>query len=202
VLGFGAADGREVEAILARAKQVTILEPSDGFSNERFTYVKPQPSGIMPFADNSFDLITCLGVLHHIPNVSTILSEFARVLRPGGLCLAREPIISMGDWRVARKGLTRHERGIPMGWFKAACGRNKLEIVSEAKCMFSIISLAQKHVRWSLYDSPFVVVMDALLCGLPIWPKAYHPRSSLHKFRPQSCFFVLRKPIEAGSFPP
>lgn len=41
----------------------------------------------MPFRDGSFDCITCGYVLEHIPDPLPGLSEFARVLRPGGVIL-------------------------------------------------------------------------------------------------------------------
>jgi SAM-dependent methyltransferase len=97
VLALGGAYGDELLPILDRAKNVTILEPSDGFLNPRFEYVKPCASGRMPFGDNLFDLVTCFGVLHHIPNVSTVVREMARCTKPGGWLLIREPVHSMGN---------------------------------------------------------------------------------------------------------
>lgn len=41
----------------------------------------------MPFRDRSFDCITCGYVLEHLPDPLPGLSEFARVLRPGGTVL-------------------------------------------------------------------------------------------------------------------
>jgi SAM-dependent methyltransferase len=38
----------------------------------------------LPFADESFDLVTSFGVLHHTPNTQTAIREAIRVLRPGG----------------------------------------------------------------------------------------------------------------------
>ena len=38
----------------------------------------------LPFPDASFDLVLGHAVLHHIPDVERAMSEFARVLRPGG----------------------------------------------------------------------------------------------------------------------
>jgi SAM-dependent methyltransferase len=38
----------------------------------------------LPFADRSFDLVTCIGVIAYWPNAPRALSEVARVLRPGG----------------------------------------------------------------------------------------------------------------------
>jgi ubiquinone/menaquinone biosynthesis C-methylase UbiE len=53
--------------------------------------VKPSTDGALPFPDASFDLVTCLGVLHHIPKVSFALCELYRCLTPGGFALVREP---------------------------------------------------------------------------------------------------------------
>jgi ubiquinone/menaquinone biosynthesis C-methylase UbiE len=39
----------------------------------------------LPFADNSFDAITCFAVLHHLYTFEGLVSEAARVLRPGGI---------------------------------------------------------------------------------------------------------------------
>lgn len=38
----------------------------------------------MPFPDDSFDLVSSNGVLHHTPNIEAALAECLRVLRPGG----------------------------------------------------------------------------------------------------------------------
>jgi len=38
----------------------------------------------LPFADESFDLVTCRIAAHHFPNISAFLSEAYRVMKPGG----------------------------------------------------------------------------------------------------------------------
>jgi ubiquinone/menaquinone biosynthesis C-methylase UbiE len=47
---------------------------------------------ILPFADESFDLVFGHAVLHHIPDLDRAFAEFRRVLRPGGaIAFAGEP---------------------------------------------------------------------------------------------------------------
>lgn len=42
----------------------------------------------MPFKDNSFDCIYSFGVLHHIPEVNSVLKEAHRLLKPRGVIMA------------------------------------------------------------------------------------------------------------------
>jgi len=41
----------------------------------------------LPFADASFDIVTCSNSFHHYPHQRTVVREMRRVLRPGGLLL-------------------------------------------------------------------------------------------------------------------
>jgi len=41
--------------------------------------------------DASVDRISCNDAFHHVPNPVEVLAEFARVLRPGGICAMSEP---------------------------------------------------------------------------------------------------------------
>ncbi|MFN3916280.1 MAG: class I SAM-dependent methyltransferase [Flavobacteriales bacterium] len=38
----------------------------------------------MPFTDNSFDFVICLGVLHHIPDTEKALQDLVKKIKPGG----------------------------------------------------------------------------------------------------------------------
>jgi len=39
----------------------------------------------LPFPDQSFDVITCFAVLHHLYDYDRLVNECARILRPGGI---------------------------------------------------------------------------------------------------------------------
>lgn len=41
----------------------------------------------LPFADAAFDLVYCCDVLEHVGNLAQVISEIARVLKPGGIFL-------------------------------------------------------------------------------------------------------------------
>jgi SAM-dependent methyltransferase len=200
VLGIGSAYGDELRPILSQSDTISILEPSDGFVTKDLegvpvNYIKPLATGIIPFENDSIDLVTCFGVLHHIPNVSKVVSELYRILKPGGYALIREPIVSMGDWRKPRFGLTKNERGIPILIFREIITKNGLLIVKENKCLFSLTSRLKYLLSGSVYNNKLAVQLDAFLCTLPIWSKVYHAENVFQKLRPMSVFYVLQKPL-------
>jgi len=46
----------------------------------------------IPFEENSFDMILCNHVLEHVADDRKVLSEFLRVLRPGGFAILQVPM--------------------------------------------------------------------------------------------------------------
>ena len=195
VLCFGGAYGDELRPILGRAERVTILEPSCEFQNPKFEYVKPDISGHLPFADNSFDLITCFGVLHHIPNVSAVVSEMARCTRPLGWQLICEPTHSMGNWDRPRRLLTPHERGIPPAILCKIVTDAGLQIARARWCMFSLTSRLQPLLpkRNFVFNTNWIVAVDDYVSNLPWWSERYHAKNVFQKLRPWALFLVLRK---------
>lgn len=198
-LGLGSAYGDEFEPITGRLKHITILDPSDAFSSvvdingTPCTYVKPNASGDMPFETGRFDLITCFGVMHHIPNVSHVIKECYRCLSNDGLFLIREPIVSMGDWRKPRDGLTKNERGIPLAIFEKIVRDAGFTIRSKSLCDFRPIPAIAAKFGVSAFNSSSLVVADAILSKLFGWNCRYHRTRSFEKFAPASVAFVLQK---------
>lgn len=47
----------------------------------------------LPFAEASFDLVTCRIAPHHFPNIGQFVAEAARVLRPGGILAVVDNIV-------------------------------------------------------------------------------------------------------------
>lgn len=198
VLGIGAAYGSELKPILHKSDSIFILESTDKYHkntelDQKISYISPGPTGAIPLEDNSIDLATCFGVLHHIPNVSFFLQEISRVLKPKGYALIREPIISMGDWSKPRPGLTKNERGIPLEPFKVAIGNAGLTIRKESLCMFSLTPKVSNIFNIAPYNSTLISLLDAIICKFYFWKVKYHATTTLQKLRPTSVFFVLSK---------
>lgn len=58
--------------------------------SDRFHY-RVSDAQTLPFADASFDLVTCQTVLIHVADPRAVIAEMARVTRVGGLVLVAEP---------------------------------------------------------------------------------------------------------------
>jgi SAM-dependent methyltransferase len=196
-LGMGSAYGHEFLPVLQRLDSITIVDPGAFDTTELegvpIRRVMPQSDGALPFPDGEFDLVTCFGVLHHIPNVSLVVREIFRCLRPGGHALIREPVVSMGDWRSPRAGLTPCERGLPLGIFRQILSQTGFRILRERKCVFPLTGIAIRVTKKRLLNSRSFVALDELLSRLPVWPQRYHARTRWQKIRPSAVYCVLRR---------
>lgn len=198
-LGLGSAYGAEFEPIADRIDTLTILEPSDQLVGANVgglvpEYVKPHPSGTMPFLDASFDLLVCLGTLHHIPNVTHVVHEIGRVLEPGGYALIREPIVSMGDWRKYRgPGCTERERGIPLRHITEAITGAGLTIEHRGFSGFPVTLRLGRAFKTPTYNSTPMTVLDSVMSQVARPMYSYHAETKWRKLRPTSAFFVARR---------
>lgn len=68
--------------------------------------------GRLPLADASQQYVTALDVLEHIPDDASAVREFARVLTPGGLCVATVPadMALWSDWDEVLHHQRRYDR--------------------------------------------------------------------------------------------
>jgi SAM-dependent methyltransferase len=197
-LGFGSAYGDEFKPITRSIEHITIMDSSDSFKasvidDVLVSYVKASSSGDLSFPNNSFDLLTCFGVLHHIPNVTHVVREFYRCLEPNGVALIREPITSMGDWRYPRPGLTRRERGIPYHLFNQMIQKAGFNIKKVSLCMFPVTTQIWRFFGEPAYNSHTATLLDSFLSKVFSWNRSYHRTSLVSKFAPTAAYYVLCK---------
>jgi SAM-dependent methyltransferase len=195
--GFGSAFGDELLPIQDKIASTILIDSASSFHSRPLPQgvqtILAQPSGEINSSADSFDLITCFGVLHHIPNVSFVVKEFHRCLASGGLLMVREPTTSMGDWRRPRYGVTKNERGIPSSIFKGILMNAGFEIIKHNQCVFPPLAFFVRKFGLSPFNSKILVYLDLLLSRFFNWNYRYHRVKLLDKFSPASDFFVCRK---------
>nr|WP_026695546.1 class I SAM-dependent methyltransferase [Peribacillus kribbensis] len=107
VLDVATGGGHTANALAPCAARVTALDltremlaaaekfiKGNGFGNVEF---KQGDAENLPFADSSFDLVTCRIAPHHFPNVKAFLSQVYRVLTPKGIFLLDDNVVPEDD---------------------------------------------------------------------------------------------------------
>ncbi|HSP06052.1 MAG TPA: class I SAM-dependent methyltransferase [Acidobacteriota bacterium] len=63
---------------------------------ERAEFRLVNASGRLPFRDGSFDAVTCIDAINHLPERREVIAEWSRILKPGGRLLFTDPITVTG----------------------------------------------------------------------------------------------------------
>lgn len=96
VLDLGCAGGFMAEALDARGARVTGIDPAAQAIDAARAHAARTGRAIrydvgtgeaLPYPDAAFDAVVCVDVLEHVQDLSQVLAQTARVLRPGGMFL-------------------------------------------------------------------------------------------------------------------
>lgn len=198
-VALGCARGDDVVSLNRSIGRVIAIEPAmawwrDDIFGIPAQYMSPNISGKIDLDDKSVDLVVAFGCLHHVANVEFIMREFARILKPGGWMVIREPIISMGDFRQNRVGLTKRERGIPEHLMQDFITKAGMDIVHRSYCTFNpFVSLFHKMGLWVPFNYRIITVIDWLLSELTAFNSRYWRPKLWQKFAPSSAAFVAQR---------
>lgn len=194
-LALGAARGEDVAEL--NVEKYIAIEPakewwSSQIAGKPAEFREPNILGNIDLDNNSVDIATSFGVLHHIPNVGFVLGEMIRVLKPGGYLILREPISSMGDHTKPRPGLTKNERGLPKEWLLQEL--SELTQVRMHYCQLGPLLKLFNKIGVNVYSHYPLIALDKLMSHLLAWNDGYYRTSIRSKFAPGSIFYIGRKP--------
>ena len=91
----------------------------------------------LPFERGEFDLAGCARVLHHVSRPELVVSELARVTRPGGRLLivdqlgATDPLVQLERDRFERTRDPSHQRSLPDADIRAVLEMNDLVVLRD-----------------------------------------------------------------------
>lgn len=91
VLDVGCGTGRWSKYMTNKSKFIEAIDPSDAvfaaaklLKNHKNVRVTQASVDTIPFPDDTFDFVTSLGVLHHIPDTERAIKQCAKKLKKGG----------------------------------------------------------------------------------------------------------------------
>jgi len=158
VLDSGCGTGALACALAPHVAEVVGVDTDEGYlaaaraeCPANCTFVAGDAAAL-PFDYGSFDLAGCLRVLHHVRRPELVVSELARVTRPGGTVLvvdqlgATDPLASLELDRFERARDPSHQRLLPDADVRGFLDANDLvvlhnEVVRERRDMERYLDL-------------------------------------------------------------
>lgn len=201
-LGSGAGGSFALaERMKASATGLEISPVARALSRERFPGVPVMEGDLnhaLPFADESFDLITLLNVLYHqwVREEKAVIAEATRALRPGGLLLLTEPAfarLARGNDRLAM-GARRYRIGEAKAW----CENAGLEVIAATYFTSFGVPLAYGLKRTGLEQRPLSHLANQLLLRLARAEARYLVRGNVLPFG-TTLLCLARKPRDEAA---
>ena len=140
-LDLGVGDGRLTTELKAThltgadVSQVALDRAQGRLPGAALVLVEPDEP--LPFADNEFDLVTCIETIEHVRDVQLAFSEIRRVLRPGARLALTTPAASR--WRFLLHGVEH-----PFSPHVRAFTRRSLRTILETMG-FQVLELEAAH---------------------------------------------------------
>lgn len=103
VLDLGCGEGALLQAAGLQGIGADLNPERLALAVEKGLRVVRADGGRLPFADDGFDVVVCMEMLEHVPRMEVVISEVARVLKPGGQWIISVPGVTLRSWYEMRK---------------------------------------------------------------------------------------------------
>jgi ubiquinone/menaquinone biosynthesis C-methylase UbiE len=120
----------------------------------------------LPLADSSIDIVVTLGGIHHVNDRIALFKEVARVLKPGGRFIYREPVSDFVLWRWLRAAIYRVSPMLDSGTEHPLTFTDTVEALSKA----GLISTSWKTyglLGFCLFMNSDVLIFNRLFRFVP-----------------------------------
>jgi SAM-dependent methyltransferase len=105
-------------------------------------------SGVLPFDDATFDVVTCIDAINHFPDRLAVLREWRRVLKSGGRLLFTDPITVTGpltNQEIAIRSSIAFFLFVPPGYDEQVLAQAGFTLNIHEDCT---VNTADVAVRW------------------------------------------------------
>lgn len=192
ILDYGCGTGKLIEYVISQDDIQCEISGCD-ISEDMLKKVKiqsPKFKGVvvadgerLPFSANTFDIIICRGVLHHMPSLDRALNEIRRVLVSQGLFIVSEPSNDSVLIRLARtimykksKGFDEDDKAFMTHELWDCFKRNKFSVTSVERFGFFAYTFAGfldhvsilKYIPCNQLLTRSLIVCDKILACMPV----------------------------------
>ncbi len=153
VIELGAGTGLNLDHYPADVSELHLTEPDPHMaarlrkrvaSSSRDVAVVEAPAERLPFEDASVDTVVATLVLCTVREPDKVLSEIARVLRPGGSLLFAEHVRSASP----RAAAWQDKFNTTWSWYACGCQCNRDTISAIEAASFEIHNVKRDRLRW------------------------------------------------------
>jgi len=102
----------------------------------------------LPFPDASFDAITCVDAINHLPDRPSVVAEWSRLLKPGGRVLFTDPITVTGpltNAEIALRGSAGYYLFVPREYDEDIMAQCGLRLVVSENVTRNMAEIAERR---------------------------------------------------------
>lgn len=105
-------------------------------------------SGRLPFPDASFDAITCIDAINHLPQRSSVIAEWARLLKPRGRLLFTDPTVVTGpltSTEISVRSSSGFYLFVPPGYDENTIAQSALQLMVTEDRSLNMAEIAERR---------------------------------------------------------